>query len=90
MAEGFRRVTIRSREELERALRGLGLRCRVETYDALAVAVPEEGEGRFGQEDIRQRAIELARAHGFSHLAVELQSQEAEGDTSDRATFSGD
>lgn len=83
-------MTTRSREELERALRGLGLRCRVESFDALAVALPERGERRFALHDIRRRAIELARAHGFSHLAVELQSQEEEGDTSDRATLPGD
>jgi len=80
-------MTTRSRDELERALRDLGLRCRVEAYDALAVAVPESGERRFEDADIRRRAIELARAHGFSHLAVELPN--AVENALDRATLPG-
>jgi len=54
-------VTIRSREDLQTALRALGLRCSVEAFDGLAVAVPEPGEQRFASDDIRRRAIELAR-----------------------------
>ncbi|HEY2853570.1 MAG TPA: hypothetical protein VGJ18_12030 [Gemmatimonadaceae bacterium] len=78
-------MSIRSREDLERALRGLGLRCSVEAYDALAVVVPELGDRRLELEDIRRRAIELARAHGFSHLAVELREPEQPPDA--RATL---
>ena len=81
-------MTIRSHEELERALRELGLRCDVEAFDALAVAIPEPGERGFEHDDIRRRAIELARAHGFSHLAVELRSSEHADPN--RAPFSGD
>jgi len=77
-------MTSLSREELERALRGLGLRCAVESYDALAVAVPEPGERGFENDDLRRRAIDLARAHGFSHLAVELPNVE---NAPDRATL---
>ena len=65
-------MSTRSREALERALRDLGIRCSVEGFDALAVAVPEPGERGLEAADVRRRAIELARAHGFSHLAVEL------------------
>ena len=85
-------MTTRSREDLERALQGLGLQCTVEAYDALAVVVPAPSERRFEVETLRRRAIELARAHGFSHLAVELRSQEKErvNDSSERATLSGD
>lgn len=78
-------MTIRSREALERALRELGLRCVVEAFDALAVAIPEAGERGFERDEIRRRAIELARAHGFSHLAVELRNSDQ-----NRAPFSGD
>ena len=81
-------MTTRSREELERALHALGIRCSVEAFDSLAVALPEPGERGFEREDVRRRAIELARAHGFSHLAVELRQSEHEN--TDRATLSGD
>ena len=81
-------MTVRSRDELERALRTLGLRCTVEAYDALAVAVPEPGDRCLEDPAVRRKAIELARAHGFSHLAVEL--QDPEHDTHNRASLSGD
>jgi hypothetical protein len=81
-------VSARSREGLERALRELGLHCAVEAWDALAVAVPERGERGFENPETRQRAIALARTHGFSHLAVELRG--AESERSARATLSGD
>ena len=81
-------MTARSREELERALQTLGVRCRVEAYDALAVAVPEPGERRLESADVRRQAIELARAHGFSHLAVELRAPKTS--TGHRATLPGD
>jgi len=78
-------VSVRSRETLERALQDMGLHCRVEAYDALAVVVPEVGERRLELHDIRRRAIELARTYGFSHLAVELREPEQPPDT--RATL---
>lgn len=81
-------MTLRSPEELERALRALGLRCSVEAFDALAVAIPESGERGFERDDLRRRAIEVARSHGFSHLAVELRN--AEHADPNRAPFSGD
>jgi len=81
-------VSIRSREELERALRGMGLRCRVEEHGALAVCVPEPGERGFENADTRQRAIALARSHGFSHLALELEG--ADQNTTRRAAVPRD
>ena len=81
-------MTTRSREDLECALRGLGLRCSVEAFDALAVVVPEVGERALEREEIRRRAIEIARTHGFSHLAVEL--REAKDIDPNRAPLSGD
>ena len=65
-------MSARSAEALERALRDLGVRCSIQAYDALAVAVPEPGEQTLQSPDIRRQAIALARTHGFSHLAVEL------------------
>lgn len=79
-------MTTRTRDALEQALRAIGLRCAVEAYDALAVAIPEPGERSFEIDDIRRRAIDLARAHGFSHLAVELRPSEV---SLDRATLPG-
>jgi len=81
-------MSTRSVEALERALRDLGVRCSVEAFDALAVAVPEPGEQRLQDPDVRRRAIELARAHGFSHLAVEL--REPGHAPTDRAPLSRD
>lgn len=81
-------MTLRNREELERSLRALGVRCTVEAHDALAVAVPESGERSFEDAETRRRAIELARANGFSHLAVEL--REPERISAHRASLSGD
>lgn len=80
-------MSTRSRADLERDLRTLGIRCAVEEWDALAVLVPEPGERGFEDEDLRRRAIALARAHGFSHLAVDL--PEERGSTS-RETVSRD
>jgi hypothetical protein len=37
---------------------------------------------------VRRQAIELARAHGFSHLAVELRAPKTS--TGHRATLPGD
>ena len=67
-------MSARSREGLEQALRSLGLRCRIEEWDALAVAIPDSDAPRatFENDDLRRRALEAARAHGFSHLALEL------------------
>lgn len=69
-------MSIRSREELERALHAMGLRCSVEEHGALAVCVPEPGERGFEDADTRRRAIAVARAHGFSHLALEVKHED--------------
>ena len=81
-------MSARSAEDLERALRALGLHVSVEGMDALAVAVPEPGERGFENSDTRARAIALARSHGFSHLAVELRASDSESPP--RATLSRD
>ena len=81
-------MSARSPEALERALRDLGVRCSIEAHDALAVAVPEPGERGLEVAEVRRRAIELARTHGFSHLAVEL--REPEHAPSDRAPLPRD
>lgn len=84
-------MSARDRAGLETALRGLGLRCAVEEWDALAVAIPEPGERGLENADVRQRAIALARQYGFSHLALELRDGRAElRDDPSRAPFPRD
>lgn len=65
-------MSTRSRADLERDLRALGIRCTVEEWDALAVLVPAPGERALENEELRRRAIAMARSHGFSHLAMDL------------------
>lgn len=81
-------MSARSAADLQAALGALGLRVTVEPMDALAVAVPEVGERGFENANMRERAMALARTHGFSHLAVELRADESE--STPRATFSRD
>ena len=79
-------MSARSREALEQALRAAGLACRIEAWDALAVAIPAPGDRRFEDPEIRHRAITIAREHGFSHLALEL-VQEGDGGSVGRAAL---
>jgi hypothetical protein len=81
-------MSARSAADLQGALRSLGLRVTIEGIDALAVAVPQPGERGFEDARMRDRAIALARTHGFSHLAVELRADES--DSTSRATLSRD
>ena len=76
----------RSREALEQALHAAGVQCRVEAWDALAVAVPAPGDRRLEDPQLRRRAVAIAREHGFSHLALELVEEE-NGDSVDRAAL---
>ena len=81
-------MSARSAGDLQEALRALGLRVTIEEMDALAIAVPQAGERGFENPTIRDRAIALARTHGFSHLAVELRVDDS--DSTPRATLSRD
>lgn len=60
--------------DLERALREQNVAGRVESFDRLAVLVPEEGGEPldFTTLPARARVLELAREMGFSHLALEI------------------
>jgi hypothetical protein len=61
-------------EALAAALAQLGVPCRVETRANLAVVIADAvGAKRFGEPDVRQRALAAAREHGFTHLALELE-----------------
>ena len=54
---------------LESLLRGAGIDCRVEVRERLAVLLPD---GALPTGEQRLRALQLARAEGFSHVCVEL------------------
>jgi hypothetical protein len=53
---------------LETLLREHGMECHVEVRDRLAILVPDSMPGI----PDRKRVVELARASGFTHVAVEL------------------
>ena len=59
---------------LEAALRDLGIRCRVEAVDRLAVITPADAEAERVAIRVRRDAVRLLPAHGFTHLALELPS----------------
>ena len=55
---------------LQDALEALGLPCAVETRERLAVLIPRATPVLTVA--MRERAVELARAHGFTHVALEI------------------
>ena len=61
-----------SAHALASALRAEGLSCEVEAFDRLAVIVPDERDPDVVDRDLRERVLSLARAHGFTHAAIEL------------------
>jgi hypothetical protein len=54
---------------LESLLRDAGIACRVEVRERLAILVPDDAGPTW--ED-RLRAIQFARAEGYTHVCVEL------------------
>ncbi len=67
-----------SAETLEAALRDLGIECRVEAIDRLAVITPESDEVEQATIRARREMLRLLPAHGFTHLALELRSESAD------------
>lgn len=69
---------------LGEALAGEGMACRVEARERLAVLVPERGDAdawRSLADAARRRALhQLATRHGFTHVALELDPDDAGGD----------
>ena len=61
-----------SAETLEESLRTLGIECRVEAVERLAVLVPDGRVSALEDARIRREAVGLLRAHGFTHLALEI------------------
>jgi hypothetical protein len=64
---------------LEAALARLGIAGRVEARERLAVLVPSGGIAGLADAATRRRASALAREHGFTHLALELVDEPADG-----------
>jgi hypothetical protein len=57
---------------LEDALRAIGLDCVVEERERLALLMPRTTETLVQVGALRARAVELARAYGFTNLALEI------------------
>ena len=61
-----------SAETLEASLRALGIECRVDAIERLAVLIPTGAVTALEDARIRRAAAGLLRAHGFTHLALEI------------------
>jgi hypothetical protein len=72
-----------SAASLEHALAALGVACRVEPRDRLAVLVPAHAAAIDAAlaPDARATIVGLTRAHGFTHIALELPG-DSDGDAS--------
>ena len=68
-----------SAADLEAALRAAGLRCSVDVIDRLAVITADDGTAELEVVRSRREALRLVRAHGFTHLALELPGDRADG-----------
>jgi hypothetical protein len=66
---------------LEEALRAAGIECAVQAVDRLAVLDPDDDSAGIVAVQRRQEALRLSRAHGFTHLALELPRDPADGAT---------
>ena len=66
---------------LEERLRAMGIACRVEGAERLAVLIPDGPVTALEDARIRRDAIALVRAHGFTHLALEIVDEAAAGAT---------
>ena len=57
---------------LEVALRALGMSCTVEAHGRVAVLISKSAHTFPGDPSLRREAVRLAREHGFTNLALEL------------------
>jgi hypothetical protein len=57
---------------LETSLGALGIDCRVEGRDRLAVLVPRGPVDLLADGRVRRKVLRLARDQGFTHIALEL------------------
>jgi hypothetical protein len=70
---------------LESALAALGWPCRVDARERLAILIPADADALAATSARREDAVRLARAHGFTHVAVEVPAAPC-----DDAVLSGD
>ena len=76
----IRREKAGGQPELEGALAERGLVCKVESRFGLAVLIADpETVARLGDAALRREAVELAKQHGFTHVAIELRSTSGDG-----------
>ena len=69
-----------SAASLQAALAALGIGCDVEAHDGLAVLVPRDDAGeRLRDPAARRAALAILGEHGFTHLALELETGEPAG-----------
>jgi hypothetical protein len=68
-----------SAADLETALRAAGMRCSIEAIDRLAVITADDAEAELTTVRSRREALRLARAHGFTHLALEVPGDWTDG-----------
>ena len=68
-----------TRADLEAALRAAGLRCSVDVIDRLAVITADDAAAELETVRLRREALRLVRAHGFTHAALELPGDRADG-----------
>ena len=74
----IRRETPGGMPALEQRMAEQGVPCRVEVRGTLAVLiVNSETLARLGDAELRRTALALAREHGFTHVAIELRSDDA-------------
>jgi hypothetical protein len=66
---------------LETALNALGIPCTVQAVDRLAIIIPTACDVEFDAPERRRAALTLMRAHGFTHLAVEVGDEFLDGAT---------
>jgi hypothetical protein len=76
----IRRETPSGPTALERALAERGVPCRVEQRAGLAVLVATPDiVAKLGDAGLRKAALDLAREHGFTHVAIELRAEPLSG-----------
>ncbi len=60
---------------LEQALAEQGIACRVEARAGLVVLIVDAESARaMGDAELRRTALAAAKAHGFTHVAIELRA----------------
>jgi hypothetical protein len=74
----IRRETPGEKNELEGKLAEQGVPCKVETRAGLAVlVVTPDVLKKLGDVEVRRMALAMAREHGYTHVAIELRSDDA-------------